>query len=50
MGGGKAEVTPFANRSNLRPAQQAEAPNGARRKSGEPSGRRPRPALEGTHK
>ncbi len=32
----------------MRPATPAERPNGRRGKWREPSGRRPRPALEGT--
>jgi hypothetical protein len=38
---------PIALLTSLRPAKLAEAANAARRKCGEPSGRGPRPALEG---
>ncbi len=36
-----------AKRRAMRPTQSAEAATAARRLCGEPSGRRPRPALEG---
>ncbi len=40
-------MRPTALVTDLRPAEPAEAANAARRQSGEPSGRRPRPAPEG---